>query len=379
MASLFPSNLSNRSNTTRNATSTNSSSSTAQPDILYENLIISAQVFVYFCVGMHLIYLILVVFFRELRTRPLVFINHAVFANSLYPLGNIVFFYVDPNIINPQNPQLVRILCSFFEIFWPFCIYLRMYSILLIALHRYLAVFRSDVFRRLNDSHLYLVISITVTWLISIAISFILKYAFNTSYTLTNCLYGFSSSFTNSLVSTLLNTLFSLVLPAIAIVVVYIIIARRLNQLGDQLVVRRNANAIIDSGNSSRAENTNRTFMEQTSNTNTTSSTGGGGRQVKISKKKEMKFANQFILLCLLVVLTIMGIAIFSFRGVIPNYFNVMYYWRSVIRCYIMFFSTLVPIFAFYNNPSRNRLVSWIHGQTSSWINKSNNRNPSKY
>lgn len=375
MASLFPSNISNQSNITRNATST----ALTQPDTLYENLIISAQVFVYFCVGLHVIYVILVLFFRELRTRPLVFINHAVFANSLYPLGNIIFFYVDPNIIIPQNPQLVRILCSFFEIFWPFCIYLRMYSILLIALHRYLAVFRSDVFRRLNDSHLYLIISITATWLISIAISFILKYAFNTSYTLTNCLYGFSSSFTNSLVSTLLNTLFSLVLPAIAIVIIYIIIARRLNQLGDQLVVRRNANANVGSASNSRAENATRTFMEQTSNSNTTSSTGGGGRQVKISKKKEMRFANQFILLCLLVVLTILGIAVFSFRGVIPNYFNVMYYWRSVIRCYIMFFSALVPIFAFYNNPSRGRLVSWIHGHTSSWVNKSDNRNPNKY
>lgn len=325
----------------------------AQPDILFNNLIMAGYVFVYYCVAIHAIYLILVVYLPDLRTRALVFINHAIFANSLYPLGNILFFYIDPNTMT-NNPQLVSIICSFFEIFWPFAIYSRMYSILLIAVHRYLAVFQPEKFRKLNNSRLFLSLSILIVWIISLSLSFVLKHAFSTSYSLTMCLAGFSKSFINSLISTLLYVFFALILPTIAIVVIYVIIACRLSQLGKNL-----------SSNSNSSNRRGNIIVENMSLSRSQTSNSGGEQQIRISKKREMRFANQFILMCVLVVLTILGIAVFSFRGIIPNYFNVMYYWRSVIRCYIMFFSALVPVFSLYYNPSRSRLVRYLKSKTS--------------
>lgn len=350
-------------NTQQQSNFTNITSST-QPDILFNNLIISSQVFVIFCVVVHFIYLILVIFLPDLRTRSLAFINHAIFANSLYPIGSLVFLYVDPNTMISRTPTLVSILCSCFEIFWPFSIYLRMYSILLIAMHRHLAVFRSDLFRRLNNSPLLITLTILSSWVMSLTLSFSIKYAFRTTYSLTNCLSGFSNVFINSLVSALLYVIFSLLLPTIAIVVIYIIISRRLNSLGDQLASKK------------AATRKKAAIIAVKSVTMLNGGLGSNVQMIRINNRKEMRFANQFILLCLLVVLTIMGIAVFSFRGVIPNYFAVMYYWRSVIRCYIMFFSAIVPILSFYYNPSRNQLFHHVKSHISSnlsWTDINNN------
>lgn len=330
-----------------NSSSNSTNRTTLTPhDSLLANLTTSSQVFIYFCISSHLIFIIFVGFFSELRTRHLVFINHAVLANLLYPIGTFVFQYVDPNTMTNQQQTVVR-LCSFFEIYWPFSIYLRMYSIVLIAVHRYLAVFWPDYFRKLNDSVLYLSVPIGFIWSISLAFTLVIKYAFRTTYSLTSCLSGFSTVFIDSLVSTLLYVSLSLIIPAIAIVTLYVIIWRRLNQLGGQLGKSKIKIVLTTETNYSNENNVglNRTISIVS---------------VRINKRKEMKFANQFILLCSVVVLTIMGIAVFSFRTIIPNYFNVMYYWRPVIRCWIMFFSALVPIFSFYFNPSRHKIYNLI-------------------
>jgi len=324
----------------------------AAQDLLYNNLIIASQVFVYFCVILHGVYFLLVIFAKDLRTRSLIFINHAVLANSFYPLGNLVFQYVDPTTM--ANHNLVNILCSFFEIFWPFSIYTRMFSILLIAIYRYIAVFKLDLFKKINDSYLYLYTPIAATWIISMALTLIFKYAFKTTYSLTNCLNGFSPIFINSLLNALFYIGLSLILPTMAIVVIYILIAKKLKKLG--LYLNKN----------SRPEGLNVMNLS----VENTSFSQGSATQGTISKKREMRFANQFILMCILVVLTICGIAIFSLRGVIPNYFTVMCYWRSVIRCYVMFFSAIIPVFSFYFNPCRRKIFNFVKSRYVRYITK---------
>ena len=289
------------------------------------NLTIAAQVFVLYCIGVHLAYLVLLALVKDLRRKSLFFINHSVVANLLFPIGSVVFQYFDASKANSTNHAAVTILCSFFEIYWPFSIYTRMYSILLIALHRYLAVFNSNLFKRINKSNVFLFLPVASIWLLSLSLSFIFKYSFSTTYSTTFCLHGFSTIFINSLLNAIFYILFSMIFPAIAIVTLYIVIFMRLKQVGRKVSQPNSRVSIASDGTNS---------------------------------KSEMRFANQFILMCLVVVLTVCGISIFSLRGVIPNYFNIFYYWRPVIRCYIMFFSSLVPIFSFYFNPFRKRIFS---------------------
>lgn len=310
----------------------NSSVITSQPDILYNNLTLAGQVIVLFCNGVHLFYLILVIIFKDLRKRPMIFLNHAVFANALYPLASLVFQYVDPTKFTDKI--MAQNMCSFFEIYWPFSIFTRMYAILLIAINRYIAVFKIELFKKIKDSNVYIVVSILSIWATAIAFAYISKFAFQTTYSLTFCLHGFSTVWINSLLNGIFYILFSMIFPCIAIIVIYVLIHKKLTTIGKRL----------------STVNTSKRVSFAPSDQS--------GRSV--NKKREMKFANQFIIMCIIMTLSVCGTSVFGLRGVIPNYFNLFYYWRPVIRCYIMFFSSLIPIFSVYFNPLRKRVYSYF-------------------
>ena len=61
--------------------------------------------------------------------------------------------------------------------------------------------------------------------------------------------------------------------------------------------------------------------------------------------------------MCLVVVLNIGGISIYSIRAVVPNYFLVFYYWRYIVRCWILVMVSLVPILSLAFNPSIKRIT----------------------
>lgn len=348
-------------NTTRlNTTTSRPLTTAAAPvvDVFFNNLTTAGQVFVIYCNVVHLVYMLMVAVFPDLRKRPLLFINHAVFADWLFPAGSLVFQYFDPTLSTDKT--LVTGVCSFFELYWPFSIFTRLYAILLIAIHRYLAVFRSETFKKINASNLYLSLPILAIWSFSLAISFVFKYAFKTTYSLTFCLHGFSTVWIDSLLNGLFFILFGIIFPGCAIVAIYVAIHYRLSLLGKKL----QSNAVNE-------------FAKKPSQaqiiTPRSSSSNGSNR---INKQREMRFANQFILLCATVVLTVCGNSIFGLRGVIPNYFNLFYYWRPVIRCHIMFFSAFVPILSFYFNPLRKKMFRRIHEvatNTQSSAQKNNN------
>lgn len=312
----------NRSNLTSN------SSIPIQIDYLYNNLVTAGQIFILYCITVHIIYIGFVLCVKQLRKKSLFFINHSIVVNALFPLGSLVFQYVDTAAM--PNKTLVTILCFIFEIYWPFSIYTRMYSILLIAVHRYLAVFRKHLFKKINSSTVLLIASVALIWFISLSLSFIDKYAFDTTYSVSYCLNGFSPNFLNSLLYALFYILFAMIFPTIAIITFYVLIYLRLRQNQSKI------------------------------------------NAVDHHKITEMRFANQFIIMCLIVVLALIGIIITGLRGVIPNFFSLFYYWRPVIRCYIMFTSSVFPIFSLVFNPFRRRVFHYFVTNNSVKIHLSN-------
>ena len=296
-------------------------------DNLFYGLTLVNQIFNYFCLAVHLTYLILMFALKDLHKRPLIFIHHAVIASIFYPASMLTFQYVDVSVIS--SPNVVTALCSFFEIFWPFSAYIRMYSVLLIAVHRYLAVFKLDLFKKINQSNVALFSCILASWIVSIGLTFTGKYAFSTTYSITYCLDGFSSIWLKCLLYALFYIVLAMVLPAIAIAAIYIIINAKLKMLS------------VNSGLSRQ-------------------------RNTSSSHYKEIKFAYQFILMCLVVVLTICGIFVFSLRNVIPNFYAIFYYLRPVIRCWILLFSSLIPILSIYFSPIRVKIAVLLGKQSTS-------------
>lgn len=200
-----------------------------------------------------------------------------------------------------------------------------MFSILLIAVHRYIGVFKVDLFKRMNKSNLLIVLIIVSTWIFAVILTIIDKYAFSTTYSITMCLDGFSSNWLFNLLYAVYFVVLSMFIPTIIIVTIYVLINRKLNELGQKL------------------------------STDVSSTRTATGRL--INQKRERRFAQQFILMCLVVVLNICGISIYSIRAVVPNYFLVFYYWRYIVRCWILVMVSLVPILSLAFNPSIKRIT----------------------
>lgn len=211
---------------------------------------------------------------------------------------------------------------------------MRMFSILLIAIHRYLGVFKADLFKRINHSTWSVIAVIVSTWLVAIALTVIDKYAFSTTYSITYCLDGFSPTWLFNLLYAVFFVVLSMFVPAIVIFIIYVLISRKLRSLGKKL-------------------RTKTTTINANMSTITTTSEQGG-----LNKNREQRFANQFILMCLAVVLNICGISIFSVRALVPNYFVVFYYWRLVVRCWILVMVSLVPVLSLAFNPAIKQKIA---------------------
>lgn len=313
-------------------------------DQVYEALLLTSQVFTYYCVAVHVIYILLALAFRELHKATLIFIHHAAIVSIFYLAGMLIFQFVNPAAFADQRQ--VVILCSFFEYYWPLSIYMRMFSILLIALHRYLGVFKPDLFKKLNQLVWPLVLLVLAAWACALILTVIGKYSFSATYSLTFCLDGFSPVWLNNLLYAIFYVTLSMFVPGTVIVIIYVMINRRLKSVARKV----NANK-IDGTNSQQPSTSNRS----------------------INQRRERRYANQFILLCLCVVLNISGISIYSVRALVPNYFSVFFYVRPVVRIWILVMASLVPILSVAFNPHIRRAVVGISSFTKSYISQPSN------
>lgn len=360
----FNSNINNNNSVVSKTVVLTPTTTTTTDDRLYTTLMLINRAAAYYCVFAHVLFILLVCLLPELRKRTLLFINHAVVTSLFYPLA--MFTLQQVNIPNLDDRTLAHRLCSLFEIFWPFGIYIRMYSIVLIAVHRYTAVFHIELFKRINDSRVCLAVSILAAWSLSILLPLTGKHLFNTTYSHVFCLDGYSSNRLNSLFYSLFFVIFSLVLPAISIVTIYASINARLRRIGNRLCGEnmRLRNNNINNNKSLSSSTTN----SLTTSTMLTTTTTKRPKVIVTTKRSvlflkpavrasEIRFANQYVLMCLIVILTICFISVFSLKGVLPDFFRIFFYWRPVIRTCILLLASMIPTLSFYFSPAKKKLV----------------------
>jgi hypothetical protein len=260
-------------------------------------------------------------------------VNHATLTNIFYV--TIQFGYIFGNQPAFASPSLNAFLCSFSELFWPFSIYIRSYSIFLIALYRYVAVFRLNLFSKINSSYWYLLAPVVVIWTLSIAFPILFKYSFQTEPSEIFCFDGHLVIYEWTIIYYVLNELLNVVVPSVSIVAIYILILRKLRSLQHNLYSE----------------------SVQNSENNLQSTPQSHGKK---EARKDRRFANQFLLMCLSIILSASFLSIIQLRHVIETYTTLFYYWRPVFRAFIELSMSIVPVIAIYYHPSRRRFLSRI-------------------
>ena len=357
--------------------SNSNATATASIDYLFKFLNTIDTMSRIYSVAIHVIYVWVLIFSKTLKTRKMLYSNHATIVNSFYCLIQINYTFTDHP--NTGNPNIDEALCTLSEVIWVFAIYIRMYSILLIAVYRYLAVFHINLYKKLNDSLLNTVSPVILVWVISVTLPLIAKFGFNTTHGYTNCLDGYSNDLRSVIQYFAFNYLLMLIIPSVFVFFIYIKIIIKLknmkNKINNNNNLRETASAIesIIRANHSVPVSTAVSKISNVSKANkfvhdhaipvitvNTISAYSKGITTGTSINKQQRFANQFIFMCIIVIACGIAHSIFSSRALIPNYFVVLYYWRPVLKFYLMVVLSCIPFISMYYHPSRPKIIETI-------------------
>jgi hypothetical protein len=174
------------------------------------------------------LYFVAIVVTKDLRTKKLLYVHHTNFIGFLLCLMYI--FYT--NETNPtlfSDPRFNQLLCSVSEFAWSMLKYLRPYSVLLIAIYRFIAVFSNGTFKRINNSAFYLALPIIIAWTVSLGLFLGTKFLFKTTHGYIFCMDGYNKEFRNVLGYLIVSSALSFFIPLILVLTLYLQIRRKIN------------------------------------------------------------------------------------------------------------------------------------------------------
>jgi len=241
----------------------------------------------------HLVYFGFIIHLKDFRIRQMIYLHNVNFVGFVYCLHYLCY-------ISSQSPtfsdQLINdILCWFSSMLWLSLKYLRMYSLLLLAFYRYIAVFHITFHRTFTKNLCRMILGIVFVWIFSISISLIIKYAFKTKYSIFYCFEGNSDDMNIVIGFLVVNNLTAIIIPMLLIIYVYIRIMLKVRELTSKIKlnkVRSQSSKITQQDTMNTLNNSTRTLS---TNTNTNSSNGGSRAQIKRNKQTNM--ALQLILI----------------------------------------------------------------------------------
>ena len=325
-----------------------------QPPIDYVNIALTniSLIVSIITLVLHLVYFVIIIFSEELKKRTFLYANHAMVASIFYPMFMTIYSFI--SYPNTADPNLNSLLCSLSEIGWIFSNYIRMFSILLIALYRYLAVFKITWYKKINDSYVLLITPLVLIWVISIGCPIAAKNMFQTKVSPSMCLDGYSLSFGMILGYFFFNYTIMTFAPAVFIVAIYVRITLKLNSMSSKFH-KPGANTF---GSNVTQENHSLGKAHSNLSVETAATIYVGNSSHKIEKKKEKRFANQFLILCTFMIFTFLGLSIFQLRNIIPGFFTVWVNWRYAIKIWVGINIAASPLTSMYYHPSRPKFMN---------------------
>lgn len=217
----------------------NSTSSTAYPStsiLLYIDYVVR-------CVSLtiHLGYFIGAFTFKALRNIRNLFLHHINFISFLY-CAHYCFYIGRYSFSDLASPVVNHVFCTLSEVAWISLKFLRVYSIVLLAFYRYMAVYKGSLFKKLNANLSYMVAIIIALWLASIGIALVLKYGLNIPYIEFYCLEGFSPYVANNIAYWTITIVLVLIIPTTLVVIAYSFIIYKTRKLKSRMKRINNAN-----------------------------------------------------------------------------------------------------------------------------------------
>lgn len=305
----------------------------------------------------HVIYLLIVLKCKALRKKSFLFIHNFMFTNFIY-CGYFLYHIRNekPNISYFHMSISNHTVCLIASTIWLYLKYLRFYSIVLVSVHRFIAVYHINLFKRINSSKLILCMCILIVWAFSGFIFFLTKYFFHTTHGINNCFDGYSSNFNVSLNYYIFSVAIGSAFPTVCVVVIYILIYRKLKRLEKHLSMKSSTvSKIVDSN----LETTNHhieskllignevgsiTNLNMILNNKNQNLKRSGTKFIKTSRKAHSRYANQFLTINILLIISFIALSFGSARNFINSFNDNHYYITQICRIINMFSSSLVPI-----------------------------------
>lgn len=335
-----------------NSSNSSGGNLSVQASPLFAALLTIDHIFRYYGVLISLIFILVFIFSPSMQTRHFLYVNHATIVSIMYPI--IMFVFIFGNTPNTSDPNLNQILCTLSAYLREFANYIRPYSILLIAMYRYIAVFHLTFYQRINRSRLLLCIPILFVWVISLLFPICINRLLNTTSTSMLCINGNSESTLISILFFVVSFTIMMILPSIVTIFIYVQIMRELKMVRFRFRQVRTGKVtpiVMNAATTSTHKKSNIT------NSNSSIRSSSVASIALVDRKKERQFAVHFILMCASVVLTNVVFSVFYQTNIMPNYFLVLYYYLPVLRILVAIGVSLLPISSLYFHPVRARFT----------------------
>ncbi len=221
----------------------------------------------------HLIYILLVVIYKEFRLRSLLYLHHVNIVSLLICLHYVFYIgSIQPSFSSNQvrtllyflltrkkqyssflSKKLNQILCYTSEIFWIVLKFLRLYSLLILTIYRYISVFKLQFLSKLNKNSNLMIASIFSVWLFSFVMAFSFKYIFSTTYAPNMLCYdGYSEDWIKSMLFFVAIFVVCYLIPSVLVIFFYRKIMKKLKAMSDHL----NQDSMVVNQNSSASSQT---------------------------------------------------------------------------------------------------------------------------
>lgn len=310
----------------------------------------------------HLLYLILVIRYKKLRYKSYIFINHFMLANFLYCL--IYLLFIKSEMPHFSISQLNHFVCLGASFFWAVFKFSRYYSILLVSVHRFIAVYHISLFKRINKSNFFIFYSISLVWLLSAVIAFFSRFVFKTSYGTNNCFDGYSDTFSKSLYYYIVTNLFGMAVPTLSVIVIYILINKKLRHMSSKFFRKKTRSSRKKNFEESVSTYTNKEYPSSNctnlknlepfakSETQITGSyrtpNGSNGTSFRTCKRTQTKFANQFLVINFCLIIGFVSLSLASMRNLLSDFNAGQYHWIQIFRIVNIFTCSLIPLISLF-------------------------------
>ena len=182
---------------------------------------------------LYVFYFVAVFLIKDLQRISLIFVHHVNFVNCIFCVHYLFYIYnLHPSF---DDKTLNKVLCTISKTLWAVIRYARLFSMLAVAVYRWIAVYKVNLYKKFDISYSILLAQVALTWIISIILFVATKFAFNTTYGQLYCFDGFSDYTFDSIRYYVFTSVLGTLLPTFLVILIYILISHKLHTLSKKL------------------------------------------------------------------------------------------------------------------------------------------------